>query len=610
LTSAPGSNIQAVCTNSNITTITYNITGGGTGASTTGLPPGVSGFYSGGVYTISGAPTTGAGSPYNYTVTTSGGCNPATATGRVTVNPDASITLSSAPGTDGQSVCINTAIAPIQYTISGGGTGATVTGLPAGVTGNYSGGVFTLSGSPSVTGAFSYTVTTTGTCLQKSVAGTITISPDAVMTRTSAAGSDNQSVCAGSPINAITYAVSSGGTGATVTGLPNGIIGSFTSGVFTISGTSNTSGIFSYTVTTTGTCKQKQVSGVITIKEIPVANPTNGGNVCEGSDLSLIGGSTPSTVDSYQWTANSFTSTLKNPVINSTTMNSAGQYNLTVTLNNCTSSPASTTVQIYSKPTVQFSVDVDKGCVPLTVDFTNNSTPSSQSSTWTFGDGGTSNFTNVATHEYLNTGCFDVPLTTTTAQGCTDSKTSDDIVCVSSKAIANFAPDKVKTSILNPSFSFSNSSTNATNYLWYFGDGTTSTQNNPIHLYSDQQPGNYTVSLVAKNAGACPDSISLNVEIEDELIFYVPNTFTPDADGLNAIFKPVMESGFDPNSYTLLIFNRWGEVIFKSLDYAIGWDGTLSGAKVQQGTYIWKITFKSNRSDKKYMYDGSVNLLK
>ena len=113
---------------------------------------------------ISGTPT--ATGTFNYTVTTTGTCTQVTATGSITVNPDATISLTSAAGTDAQSLCVNTAITNITYAVGGGGTGAGVTGLPAGVTGSYSGGVFTISGTPTATGTFNYTVTTTGTCTQ------------------------------------------------------------------------------------------------------------------------------------------------------------------------------------------------------------------------------------------------------------------------------------------------------------------------------------------------------------------------------------------------------------------------------------------------------------
>src|SRR6202008_4837539 len=110
--------------------------------------------------------------------------------------------------------------------------------LPAGLTGNYLSGVFTISGTPSVVGNYTYTVTTTGNCTQAFATGTIIVGQDAAIALTSAMGTNNQAVCQGDPIIDITYSVTGGATNASVAGLPSGINGSYTAGVFTITGTS------------------------------------------------------------------------------------------------------------------------------------------------------------------------------------------------------------------------------------------------------------------------------------------------------------------------------------------------------------------------------------
>src|SRR6185369_2435526 len=149
LTSAAGTNAQTVCINTAITNITYSTTGA-TGATFSGLPAGVTGNWAANVVTISGSPTTTVGSPFNYTVTLTGGCGVITATGTITVNPNNTITLTSAAGTNNQTRCINTAITNITYSTTGA-TGATFSGLPAGVTGNWAANVVTISGSPTTT---------------------------------------------------------------------------------------------------------------------------------------------------------------------------------------------------------------------------------------------------------------------------------------------------------------------------------------------------------------------------------------------------------------------------------------------------------------------------
>lgn len=291
LSSAAGTDGQTVCQNTALTNITYAIGGGGTGASATGLPAGVTGSFSAGTFTVSGTPTTPG--TYNYTVTTSGTCAQTAMNGTITVSSDAIIALTSAVGTDAQTVCQNTSITAIAYTIGGGGSGASATGLPAGVSGVFSGGLFTISGSPANPGTFNYTVTTTGTCAQTSANGTITVNPDATITLSSSPATASQNTCINTPVSTITYTIGGGGSGASAAGLPAGVSGSFSAGTFTISGTPTVSGTFSYTVTTTGTCAQTSAGGTITVDPddtilLTSAAGTDNQNICENTPITPI----------------------------------------------------------------------------------------------------------------------------------------------------------------------------------------------------------------------------------------------------------------------------------------------------------------------------------
>jgi hypothetical protein len=267
LTSGAGSNVQTVCVNTAITTITYAVAGGGTGASITAgaLPAGVSGSFSGGVFTISGTPTVSG--IFNFTITTTGPCVNPTASGTITVRADGTLTLTSAPGTTNQTVCVNTPIINITYAVGGTGTGGSVSGLPAGITGTFAGGVITITGSPTVAGTFSYTVATTGPCGTPTAAGTITVNDNSTLNLTSGAGSNIQTVCVNTAISDITYAIGGGGTGASVTAgsLPAGLSGVYSGGVFTISGSPSVSGTFNFTVGTAGPCINTSQSGTITV---------------------------------------------------------------------------------------------------------------------------------------------------------------------------------------------------------------------------------------------------------------------------------------------------------------------------------------------------------
>jgi gliding motility-associated-like protein len=161
----------------------------------------------------------------------------------------------------------------------------------------------------------------------------------------------------------------------------------------------------------------------------------------------------------------------------------------------------------------------------------------------------------------------------------------------------------------DPTFQFFNASQNATTYYWDFGDGETSTTFSPSHTYSNT-PGEYTVTLYATNDGGCADSAMLSVTVKDELIFHVPNAFTPDGDAYNNTFKPVFYSGYDPHNYTLTIYDRWGEVIFESHNTDFGWDGTYHSEMAKEGFYTWTIRFKATGNDRKFLYNGHVTLIR
>ncbi|WP_430404358.1 PKD domain-containing protein [Fluviicola sp.] len=262
----------------------------------------------------------------------------------------------------------------------------------------------------------------------------------------------------------------------------------------------------------------------------------------------------------------------------------------------------------YTGLPVDFTSNVSEGCAPASITFTHNS-PTSVNCVWTFEGGGTQVGCGLVTQQYNSEGTYDVTLTVTDVNGCTGSLTQSDMITIYPEVNASFGVNVYEQSILYPVFNFTNTSTNATSYIWEFGDGTISAQTSPTHTYAET-PGVYHIILYASNAAGCNDSAVAVVSVIDELIFYVPNSFTPDGDEHNNIFFPVFSSGFDGQNYTLLIFDRWGEVLFESHNLAFGWDGTYMGQLCKEGTYTWKILIKERNKDNHHEYIGHVNLLK
>jgi gliding motility-associated-like protein len=271
-------------------------------------------------------------------------------------------------------------------------------------------------------------------------------------------------------------------------------------------------------------------------------------------------------------------------------------------------------VVVNSNPVVTFTSDVTSGCAPLAVNLS-NTTLNSSNCTWTLSNGLT--FANCGGFPvtFTQAGCFDVALTTTNSNGCTSSLAIPSFICVQALPDAEFtaSPNPVTTD--NTLVNFTNESSGADSYSWNFGDDSAlSTQSDPFHVFPDNSEANYMVTLIASTSFGCIDSAMAIIEVQEGLLYYIPNTFTPDGDLFNQTFKPIFTSGFDPFDYTLLIFNRWGEIVFESRNPEIGWDGTYGGnheiGLCQEGVFTWKIEFKTIRNDERKMIVGHVNMLR
>ncbi|MEN9420925.1 MAG: hypothetical protein RLZZ107_399 [Bacteroidota bacterium] len=151
---------------------------------------------------------------------------------------------------------------------------------------------------------------------------------------------------------------------------------------------------------------------------------------------------------------------------------------------------------------------------------------------------------------------------------------------------------------------FENASQNAWTYTWEFGDGSTSFLVNPNHTYL--QPGPYEITLVATDQKGCIDSISKWITIAPERYIYLPNSFTPDADGLNDYFFGRFIGLMSARFY---IFNRWGEEVFSSTNLNFVWDGTYEGLPVQVGTYTWYLVYEIEKGIYKDL-SGHVNVIR
>jgi gliding motility-associated-like protein len=139
----------------------------------------------------------------------------------------------------------------------------------------------------------------------------------------------------------------------------------------------------------------------------------------------------------------------------------------------------------------------------------------------------------------------------------------------------------------DPNFNFQIES-----WIWEFGDGTISNEQNPSHLYSN--PGLYYVWLTVTDENNCEQSVMKTINVLEEYYSYSPNAFSPNGDGVNDLFAPIL-TDIDYETYEINIFNRWGDIVFKTNNYDESWDGTFKGENLPQAVYTYKITYKTRR---------------
>lgn len=146
--------------------------------------------------------------------------------------------------------------------------------------------------------------------------------------------------------------------------------------------------------------------------------------------------------------------------------------------------------------------------------------------------------------------------------------------------------------------------------IWIFGDGASAEASEVQHLYPADSEAVYPVMLIVHTTGGCIDTAYLQLIVENGSAYYVPNSFTPNGDAHNNIFKPFFSTGFDPTGFNMIIYNRWGEAVFESREADKGWDGTYQGLEAPSGTYTWTITAKNGKDAGITALSGSVTLLR
>lgn len=267
-------------------------------------------------------------------------------------------------------------------------------------------------------------------------------------------------------------------------------------------------------------------------------------------------------------------------------------------------------IQEMDAPEASFAANEQSGCIPFKTRFNPNNIDIGTRYLWDFGDGFFSSDANPV-HTYVSAGVYTVALTVTSIiNEKSNTIRKERMISAHQAPEANFELLKDNTSASGLDITFIDQSIDVIEWIWFFGDFQTSSNKNPSHSYS--KVGNYTVTLIGKNSYGCFDTtigyISVsNTEIANNL--YTPTAFSPNGDGVNDEFKPII-AGDENQSYEMTIYDRNGLVVFETKDINKGWDGKIGeGEQAPFGTYIWLVIINGdNKKEQKRL--GQVTLLK
>lgn len=243
---------------------------------------------------------------------------------------------------------------------------------------------------------------------------------------------------------------------------------------------------------------------------------------------------------------------------------------------------------VFDKPFINFTANIYEGCPELCVQFSDFTTCVDGIDQWIWSID--SNFYNIQNpeHCFTDSGYKDVYLVAISGEGCRDTLIKNDLIDVYDHPTAEYSFSPIEVYVNSPEVSFFNESTNATSYLWTFDFLGTTTAFDTVMEFPYDTAYRYNVCLKAIAANGCEDTVCKTVPVLSIFDFLAANSFTPNHDGLNDYFKPVI-IGSDYNHYEFFVYTRWGEVIFHTTNFADEWDGKDDGELVKEDVYVWEV---------------------
>jgi gliding motility-associated-like protein len=564
----------------------------------TNLYPALGGSTAGGTWSAPGGgastgsinPATAASGAYSYTVPANGPCPADVAQVQVT------ITTAPVAGTNGtQSLCSSSSGSFALVNALGGSPDAagawTFGGIAHGP--NYVPGT-------DAPGVFTYTVQGGAPC--GSASATVTMS---VVQAADAGTGGMAQICAGSP---------SFDPQAWLTGNPQlGGVWTGPSGntITSVNPAAALSGLYTYTVQGTAPCPADQAVMSITVNQLPNAGSDASISLCmDANSLPLMGslGGTPNQGGTWNGPStlagSQFTPGTDTPGVYTYTVPGSGA---------CAglTSTASVTVAVTPLPVPVVSFGPAQGCAPFYLECHVDGPAGLSGATWNFGDGNTGVGYPNASHVYTAGGTYSIHGTVTDAAGCSGTFNFPELVFASEGPVADFQLSAPSVGVQKPEVQVFHSEEPNVQYGWTL-DGQAITGSGNFTLTVDPAViGDHLICLTATDSMGCPNEFCRNLLVDDNLGVYVPNAFSPDGDGHNEVFKPVI-IGYAKETYELNIFDRWGTTVFSSKDASIAWNGAKnnSGAVLPQAVYVWRVTARDQFTTDQREWFGTVTLVK
>jgi len=373
----------------------------------------------------------------------------------------------------------------------------------------------------------------------------------------------------------------------------------------------NNSGVYTLIVNL-GPCQTSASQRIEILSPISYTQTPGNRVICDGDKITLVVGAAGGSENyAYNWNPYNYLATPTGSLQQNIQPQGTTIYNVSVYDIACPNYTISTTltVTVNKPPVPDLRLDKVSGCEPLCLTYNSHTQNTAESITYDFGNG---NVMIADSFVYcLDNGNYNLNIKTKGKNGCVGTYTMPYTINVwpTPHSDINWSPDPVSTVnnhvTFEPTFGFGP----IVEYQWSFlgTNADTSSVRNPERIYD--KVGKYQVMLISKTDKGCIDTTFRILEVRDDFNIFIPNTFTPNGDGMNDTFC-VKGLGAKTEGFSMEVYNRWGELIYSTKDITKGWDGTFKGLNVQNGVYVYVVKALGANGEGKKEFKGHVSLLK